>query len=606
MLNCKKQLLLLLFGTICSMSSQAQVESGITHSGQPTGQPRFPVDSYKELPNPAVVNPAQWKKVQGVNLSWGSTDVRYKKEEPAPLASVRKRLELTAWRGERVSAQWLVWGNRPLQALSFSVKELTHTNKKDRIAGDRILTGFVRYVMTDELNKDGKGACGSRPDAAAFDSSLVADPIDPITKELFVSAQNTQGGWVRVWVPQCVAPGVYNGTVVVKDGTTELGTLELRVNVKDRTLPAPSEWKFHLDLWQNPFAIARYHQVEPWSEEHFKVMRPYMELYRDAGGKVITTSIMHKPWNGQTYDYFETMVTWMKKADGSWSFDYTVFDRWVEFMLGLGITKEINCYSMVPWRLSFQYFDQATNQLREVNTKPGEPAYDEMWNAMLKSFSAHLKEKGWFNITHISMDERPMEVMQKTLKIIRQADPGFKVSLAGSLHEELSDELNDYCVALRMKYSDEMIQKRRSEGKVTTFYTSCEEPHPNTFTFSPPAECEWFGWYAAKAGLDGYLRWAYNSWVIEPLLDSRFYTWAGGDTYFVYPGARTSLRFERLISGAQAFEKVRILREEFTRTNNRSALKKIDKALEAFDETTLDRVPAAEVINRANRTINSL
>lgn len=93
--------------------------------------------------------------------------------------------------------------------------------------------------------------------------------------------------------------------------------------------------------------------------------------------------------------------------------------------------------------------------------------------------------------------------------------------------------------------------------------------------------------------------------MIEPLVDSRFYTWAAGDTYFVYPGARTSLRFERLISGVQAFEKVRILREEFTRTNNRSALKKIGKALEAFDETALNHIPASEVVSRANRTINS-
>ena len=36
----------------------------------------------------------------------------------------------------------------------------------------------------------------------------------------------------------------------------------------------------------------------------------------------------------------------------------------------------------------------------------------------------------------IAMDERPMEVMQKTLKVIRKADPDFKVSLAGNYHEE--------------------------------------------------------------------------------------------------------------------------------------------------------------------------
>ena len=49
-------------------------------------------------------------------------------------------------------------------------------------------------------------------------------------------------------------------------------------------------------------------------------MRPLMKLYADAGGKVITASIMHKPWNGQTYDAFESMVTWLKKADGTWYF----------------------------------------------------------------------------------------------------------------------------------------------------------------------------------------------------------------------------------------------------------------------------------------------
>ena len=514
-----------------SIQGQAQSTVGVTHSGQSTGQTPFPVDTYAELPNPATTDPALWKNVKGTSVSWGSTDIRYKKEEPAPVGRISKEIELTALKGERVASQWVVWGDQPLHSLSFSVTELVHKNKKSKIGQDRLLSGFVRYVMTDELNKDGTGGCGSRPDAAAFDSSLVADPIDHLTKVLSLPERTTQGGWVRVWVPQDSPAGIYEGKVILKDGDKTLGELILEINVKDRILPMPSEWTYHLDLWQNPFAIARYHQVEPWSKAHFDCMRPYMEMYRQAGGKVITASIMHKPWNGQTYDYFETMITWMKKADGSWSFDYTVFDRWIEFMMSVGVTQE-------------------------------------------------------------------------TLKVIHKADPDFKVSLAGALHEELSDELDDYCVALRMKYSEEMKAKRRAEGKVTTFYTSCEEPRPNTFTFNPPAECEWFSWYAAKENLDGYSRWALNSWVIEPLLDSRFYTWPGGDTYFIYPGARTSMRFERLIAGIQAFEKIRILREEFNLSGNQQAKAKIDKALSLFDENTLESVPASAVISEANKIIN--
>lgn len=154
----------------------------------------------------------------------------------------------------------------------------------------------------------------------------------------------------------------------MKDGDQRLSTLKMDIKVSSRVLPAPSEWAYHLDLWQSPFAVARYYQVPLWSQEHMDAMRPLMKMLADAGQKIITATIMHKPWNGQTYDYFESMVTWTKKVDGTWAFDYGVFDKWVEMMMSVGIDKQINCYSMVPWKLSFQYFDQATNSMQYAKT----------------------------------------------------------------------------------------------------------------------------------------------------------------------------------------------------------------------------------------------
>lgn len=530
--------------------------------------------NYEEASNPISTNPSLWVKVSAPQVSWGSTDIRYKKEEPAPIARLKKDINLTAWKGERVSAQLVVWTPEALDNLSFIVSDLT--SGKETISKDNIRTGFVRYVMTDELNKDGKGGCGYRK-SSDYDSTLVADPIDHIASTLTVPANATQGGWISVRVPQQVKAGKYTGTVTVKDGDKVLSELKLAVNVKNRTLPASTEWAFHLDLWQNPYAEARYYNVEPFSKEHFDRMRPDMQNYVDAGGKVITASIMHKPWNGQTYDPFESMVTWLKKADGTWYFDYTVFDKWVEYMMSLGVKKQINCYSMVPWRLSFQYFDQASNSFKYLDAKPGEAAYDEFWGNMLTSFAKHLKEKGWFDITHISMDERPMKDMLATLKVIRKADKDFKVSLAGTYHDELVKELHDYCIAIGEKFPAEVIKSRKEAGQVTTYYTCCTEPRPNTFTFSAPAEAEWLGWFAAKENLDGYLRWALNSWVKNPLQDSRFTAWAAGDTYMIYPEGRSSIRFERLIEGIQSYEKIRILKEEFEKKGNKSAIKKIDK-----------------------------
>ena len=601
-MNLKTTLVYMALAALTGMLGiQAQTVQGHTHSGHPTEQPPFPLTSYVELANPQAVDADSWKGVTKPSCAWGSVYERYRKESHPKLH--KKSLRLKGWKGERVSAQLVITSPEPLDSVQVEMSALQ--NRRHALLDDaRVMRGFVRYVMTDGLNKDGKGTCGLRPNLSQFDSTLVADPIDPLTAQLSMQARTTQGYWVRVWIPQEASAGLYTSELTVKNGSRVLGSLKLEVEVQRRTLPAPSQWAFHLDLWQNPFAVARYHRVPLWSRAHFDLLEKELQSYADAGGKVITTSIMHHPWGGQTYDPFESMITWMKRVDGTWYFDYTIFDKWVELMMKLGVTQEIGCYSMIPWKLSFQYFDQATHSLKEMKMKPEDPAYADFWLTMLKDFARHLKAKGWFDITHIAMDERPKKDMDRAFAIIHEADPNFKVSLAGALHEELSDQLDDYSIALADKFSEETKRARRAANKKTTFYTCCTESHPNTYTFSHPAEAAWIGWYAAKEHLDGYLRWALNSWTIEPLLDSRFLAWGAGDTYLVYPGARSSIRFENLVAGIQAYEKIRILKADWQKEGNKSALKQLDKILREFDEKQLERQSARQVVEKADRFMN--
>lgn len=560
-------------------------------------------NSYTEMPNPMPIQAKAWEKLKQPLVGWGSTDVRYKKEAPAE-GEFQPKQRLKSWKGQRLSTQIII--SNPENAKEISVELKALKNGKHLLKKEQMKASFVRYVMTDELNKDRKGTCGYR-NSKDFDSTLVADVLDHTLSKISVEKHASQGVWISIDVPKDAHSGIYKGEILVKEGKKTLKILPLEVEVIERALPEPKDWKFHLDLWQNPYAVARFHNVKPWSEEHFKKLKQELTPYAQAGGKSITASIMYQPWGGQTYDYFNSMVMWVKKLDGSWAFDFAVFDKWVEFMQKeVGVTQQINCYSMVPWKLSFQYFDQATNQLQTTETKTDTEEYRQMWGAMLKAFAQHLKEKGWFNKTYISMDERPMEVMQQIFKIIKKADPDFKISLAGAWHQELEPYLDDYCVALRMKYPEEIKQKRKKQGQITTYYTSCEEPYPNTFTFSPPAEAEWLAWYASKENLDGYLRWAFNSWTKSPLLDSRFTAWGAGDTYLVYPEGRSSIRFERLRQGIEYFEKISILKEEFSRQNNQEALKKIQEILNLFNETTLESTPAEKIIKKAQETIDSL
>lgn len=540
-----------------------------------------------------------------VQLSWGSTDIRYNKFN-IPDIKKKAQLSLTAWKGERIHAQAVLWTNRNLDNVTVSVSDLR--NGASVIPASDISTHFVRYVMTDELNKDGNGGCGHRENKAEWDSLLVADVLDIINVR-DISACHTQPIWIKIHVPSNINSGKYKGVMTVSGVNFKPMKLHLEVNVLKRILPNPKNWALHLDLWQNPYAVARYYQVPLWSQEHFDLLYPIMKMLADVGQRAITTSIMHKPWNGQTEDHFDSMITRIKRIDGSWSYDYAVFDKWVTFMMDkVGIDEMINCYTMIPWSLRFDYYDEATNRMQFVEAEPGDSAYTEYWETFLKDFSRHLRHKGWFEKTAISMDERPMEDMREAIKVIKNADPEFKISLAGGYHPEILSDLYYLSIPYGQRYPEDVITKRRENGQISCVYTCCSEAFPNIFTFSDPAEAAWTVLHAVAGGYDGYSRWSINAWTADPLRDSRFRLFAAGDTYSIYPGPRSSIRFERLMEGLQNCEKINMLRKEFTSKNETKKLEKLDKALTKFTPEGLckNQQSTAEAVSEINDLLNSL
>lgn len=542
---------------------------------------KFPLGDYEELTDTKPHDGVEvWNKMTApVRFCWGTTDVRYKKLD-VPDVKATGTLRLKAWKGERVNAQAVLWTQKDLEGVEMTVSELKNGNSV--IPASAVRTHFVRYVMTDELNKDGSGGCGARENKAEWDSLMVADVLD-IVRVREVKARTTQPVWLNVWVPAEAKPGKYKGTLTVTGKNFEAMKLPFEIEVVNRTLPEPQKWAFHLDLWQNPYAVARYYQVPLWSKAHFDAMRPLMKMLANAGQRAITASIMHKPWAGQTEDAYDSMIFRMKKLDGTWVYDYTVFDKWVEFMMNeVGIKDLISCYTMIPWALSFDYFDQATNRVQFIKAAPGDEAYAEYWGTFLKDFSRHLREKGWFEKTAISMDERPMEAMQEAIKVIKAADPEFKITLAGNYHEEIQGDLYYLSIPYGNQFPVDVKAERERKGQISTVYTCCTEAFPNTFTFSAPAEAAWTALHAVAGGYDGYLRWAVNSWPIDPLRDSRFRTWAAGDTYSIYPGPRSSIRFERLVEGLQDCEKIYVLREELEAKGATGKLKKLNAKLSEF------------------------
>lgn len=463
-----------------------------------------------------------------------SSDVRVPTTGEVQMDPAKTGMTLKGWKGERVNAQL------------FVTSAVSHTNlrlKTFPLGGERkipIDAKFIRYTLVN-----------GKPEG---------DIIDP-AENLPLAGGSNRPVWVSVDIPADAKPGKYQGGVIARTDQGEL-KFPITLEVANAAIPAPGDWKFHLDLWQHPEAVARWHDVPAWSEEHFTLMEPLMKRLAAAGQKTITVSLVNEPWGGQTYDAFPAMIGWTKKQDGSWEYDYSVFDRWVTFMserVGMKNAR-IHCYTMIPWSLKFRYFDESVNAFKEAALKPGTPGYDEYWGRFLRDFTAHLKAKGWFERTLIGIDERPDELLRGALGTLRKHAPGLEVASAINHPSALTREFAD--ISPIINHSGDLekdMEFRAKSGKTTTYYVCTSPERPNTFTFSPPAESEWLGVFAYARQFDGFLRWAFNSWVENPFESTDFVTWPSGDCFLVYPGNRSSIRFERLRDGIETYEKLRVL-----------------------------------------------
>ena len=546
-----------------------------------------PDANYTELDDGVKPDAEKWGKLDNkLYCSWASRDVHYVKTE-VPQLKIKADTVVYAWRGERVGVEAVVFS--PIKTGKLSLQA--------RTVGLNVTARFLRYVITDSFK-----SCGNHP--TNLSPYLVPDVIDN-ESSLALDAMTTRPVWLTIEVPREMPAGEYTVALDVSEAGGSTHTLNLRVVVRDHTLPYPSEQQFHLNFWQQPYSVSRYYNVARWSDEHFELLRPYMELLARAGQKSVSAILFYEPWGDQSHDKFSAMIQTTKKKDGTWAYDYDIFDRWVTFMESCGISEQIDCFSMVPWDMTFRYYDESQGKDVDLKLTTSSSGYKELWTSFLQAFAAHLQEKGWLEKTNIAMDERGLSNMQDAYNVAQEAVPGINLSLAGNYHSELVGKLADYCVGFGQSFTATDLRNRRAKGWYSTFYTCCSEKEPNIFTNSKPAEAAYLPLYGVANDFDGYLHWSWLNWQDTPLTDSRFRLFSPGDTYVVYPGGRSSVRWERFIEGVEQAEKVRMLRDEYTEAGNTDALKKLNTAVASFKSGVLTYMePASRVVNYLESVLN--
>lgn len=196
---------------------------------------------------------------------------------------------------------------------------------------------------------------------------------------------------------------------------------------------------------------------------------------------------------------------------------------------------------------------------------------------MLDSFIEHLYQKGWLNITSIAMDERSLDTLEYAVALVKskKAQDGRGLSITTSINyaaddpRGILDKIDNVSVDLaHISDADESFAaftaQRRAKGLNTTIY-ACTGDYPNSFTRSLPAESAWLMYYTKKYNADGFLRWAFDAWVEDPLVSTDHWYWESGDAFQIYPAAagtktpQSSLRFELLKQGVRDVEKLNVI-----------------------------------------------
>lgn len=498
------------------------------------------------------------------------------------------------WKGEVLQGQFAVYAALPVNNVTITVSDLTGAGT---IPAANVNARFCKNVIGSKIPGGPDSPCKrlgadtSVPDVVSLDSSVN------------IASATTQPVWMVISIPANANPGIYNGTLRVGDAGSNSVVFNLQVEVLNVNLNL-RDMDFQIDYWVGPYSINRYYGSTLWSAEYWNQYYGVNSSLRDVGQSFVTTTICKDPWDSQTYDPYDSMVRWIKKTDGTWQYDFSVFDQFgVNNLNFFGSQIDaIECFTMFQWVNTYYYWDEATNSEKTVVAAPGTAAYTSHWLPMLQAFRTFLQSKtwpfgggSWYNKTYIALDEKmSLTELIEIIKLLHQAWPErYKqpvVCYSGKHHTDLvyTDDPNSqlwkyvYYEDLFIGHIERnqltepiatIVAERKAAGLKTYGYACCSNPYPNNYIASEPCEGVWVPLWCAKHEFDGNLRWSWTCWPATPLVNGcdPMNKYPAGDCFMVYPNSTTtapyfqqSVRWLASFDGFEEAYKVEFLRKVLT------------------------------------------
>jgi len=132
--------------------------------------------------------------------------------------------------------------------------------------------------------------------------------------------------WVTVDVPAQARPGSYEGTLTLRAKDEAPLRASVRLTVADWTLPDPDDYRTWVELIQSPDTLVEEYKLKPWSDAHFKMIAAAMRHLNRIGSRILYVPVICHTNIGNE----ESMVRWIAKGDGTYTWDFSIMERYLD------------------------------------------------------------------------------------------------------------------------------------------------------------------------------------------------------------------------------------------------------------------------------------
>lgn len=421
------------------------------------------------------------------------------------------------------------------------------------------------------------------------------DPLLP-TDTIALKPNQTESVWITWSIPKNAPAGIYLGKLELFDGDQAVYENMIRFKVRDFTLPDENHVSAIYDVRFGPGA-------NYWS-------KPKSEYYREIADFMAANRLAP-----DTID-IEPKIEW---KDDRPVFDWTEYDKACQWYFNERKFR----FSYFPMNLFYLFgWGHPPKKLNGENPYPGDwpfkdtdftklrPEYKAKYQACLREFWNHVKEKGWADrfILYISDEpnywtENIMEQMIALCDMIHEVDPEIPIySSTWRYMEAWKDAIDVWGIAHYGLVPVDTMREIKQYGSKIWFTTDgmlCLDTPYNAIERLLPHYC-------FKYGADAYEFWGiawltrnpYRSgshdYIHQSSTPGEYYwvRYPNGDGYLIYPpepiGSKkivSSIRFEQAREGVEDFEYLYLLKNriEQAKTENRDVAA-AEKVLEAASD----------------------